>query len=103
MKLDEKKIVVSLIKDDLINTKLVNALNALGLNADDYLINVSSTIFKILDIGDDRAGEDVFEWYMNSLKKVDPIDIRENHTTLESLAIEIYLELLLERELYRHR
>lgn len=103
MKLDEKKIVVSLIKDDLINTKLINGLNKLGMNADDYLINVSSTIFKILDIGDDRAGEDIFEWYMDSLKKVDPIDIRENHTALDSLALEIYLELLLEREIYRNR
>jgi hypothetical protein len=99
----ERKLIIALIKDDLINTKLVNGLNAIGLNADDYLLHLSDTIFRLIGIGDDEAGESVFEWYMDSLKKVDAINICENPEALNDLARGIYLELLLEKALYQGR
>jgi hypothetical protein len=99
----ERKLIIALIKDDLINTKLVNGLNAVGLNADDYLLHLSDTIFKLIGIGDDEAGERVFEWYMDSLKKVDAINICEEAEALNDLARQIYLELLLEKTLFTSR
>ena len=97
----ERTLIIALIKDDLINTRLVNGLNAIGLNADDYLLHLSDTIFKLLGIGDDAAGETIFEWYMDSLKRVDQINICEDAEALNELATQIYLELLLEKALYR--
>lgn len=48
-KLKNKKwLIFSLIKDNLINRKLVNSLNDIRLTADDYRLNLSDTIFKLI-------------------------------------------------------
>lgn len=89
----EKWLIISLIKDDLINCKLVNGLNAIGLIADDYLLHLSHTIFRLLRIEDNLQNEILYEHYINLTKKVQYINI-EDHNTLDKLALEIYNELL---------
>lgn len=102
LEMSEKELVIALIKDDLINTRLINGLNSIGLNSDGYLLHLSETIFKLIGIGNDEEGQKVFKWYWNFRQNVNSIDISESSKSLDSLALEIYLELLLERVLYLH-
>lgn len=95
--ISEKQLIISLIKDDLINTRLVNGLNAIGLMADDYLLHLSDTIFKLMGIPDDPRGEEIFEYYMDLLKKVEAVDVTESHAPLDDLALEIFIELSLKK------
>jgi hypothetical protein len=44
----EKKLVISLIKDDLVNRKLLIGLDDLGLRPTDYYLNLSDTIFSLI-------------------------------------------------------
>ena len=57
---DQKQLIVSLIKDDLIHTKLIYGLEALGLNALDYHLHLSETVFELLGIPDDESTEGIF-------------------------------------------
>ncbi len=98
-----KKLILSLIKDDLINTKLVNGLDALGLNAQDYLLHLSDTIFKLMGIKDDEKGEKLFEHYLDLKDNVRFIDGVKSHEAFDNLAIEIYNELIRQSNLKNGR
>ena len=92
-----KNLILSLIKDDLINTKLVNGLNALGLNADDYLLHLGQTIFDLLGYEENEETEKVFERYMHLSEAALQIDISESNKNLDGLALQIYRELVLQK------
>lgn len=89
-----KKLVIRLIKADLINSKLVNALEDLGLDAGGYFINLSDTIFKLIGFSNNTASEEVYEHYLELTKKARQIDLSPARTHIDKLAREIYFELL---------
>jgi hypothetical protein len=94
-----KDLIISLIKDDLINTKLVTGLSAIGLNASDYHLHLSTTIFQLMGFKDDDFRDEVFQQYLQLTKKTEHLNISESHNVLNDLALEIY-NLLLQRSGY---
>jgi hypothetical protein len=92
-----KNLVLSLIKDDLIHTKLVNGLDNLNLNTSVYLLGIPETIFVLLKIKNTKKGEKLFEYYLDLREKVQMIDIKESHDEVEKLSHDIYKELLLKK------
>lgn len=89
-----KKLILSLIKDDLINSKLTIGLSNLGMQPEIYLLSLSETIFSLLKIKDDEQGEKLFEHYLELRQKVNEIDLIESYDSLKILASEIYDELV---------
>ncbi len=88
-----KKLILSLIKDDLIHFKLVNSLNKMGLNADHYFLNINDAIFKLMGFADNKKTELIFERYLELSKGVMFMDISRCHNHLDNLALQIYREL----------
>jgi len=86
-----KKLIISLIKDNLINTKLVNGLSKLGLDSDLYSLHLGDTIFELMGFKNERS--EVYENFIRLSSKANKIDISKNDTAVESLALEIYSEL----------
>ena len=93
----QKELILSLIKDDLTNCKLVNALNGAGLNAYDYSLNLSGTIFNLVGIDDLPTNVFIYKKYFGLTKKVNDINITEEQNNLDSLTEEIYSYLLYEK------
>ena len=94
---NQKSLIISLIKDDLINTKLINSLSEAGLNADNYLLHLSNTIFKLLHIKLNVENEFIYNNYLDLTKRVKFISIVNGHNTLDDLAEEIYTYLVCEK------
>lgn len=92
--LKKQKLILSLIKDNLINTKLVNGLNAMGLDASTYSLHLSETIFELMGFRDNKKSDQVFEYYLELVEKVNAINISQSHEALDLLTTEIYGELL---------
>lgn len=90
----KQKLILSLIKDNLINTKLVNGLNAMGLDASPYSLHLSETIFELLGFEDSKRSDQVFEYYLELVEKVNGINISQSQEALDVLTIEIYGELV---------
>jgi hypothetical protein len=89
----KKELILSLIKDDLIHTKLISGLRSLGLDPSNYILGLSNTIFLLLNIKDNKQGEVLFERYLKLLQKVKEVDITKLHDRVGGLAVEIYEEL----------
>ncbi len=96
-----EKLVISLIKDDLINSRLVHGLNALGLDAERYYTNLSSSIFGLMGLqtNDERMVK-VLESYIDSSKRVLRIDFEDHRKELDDLAVDIYDSLLSLKKIY---
>lgn len=86
-----KILVLDLIADDLINTKLVYSLNDLGLQANDYTLHVSTTIMNLMRIKTTPLRwENIHDEYLEMTKRVLKIDFQESPRMLQTLAEEIY-------------
>jgi len=94
-----KKLILSLIKDDLINYHLITGLEALGFDASHYTLFLSETIFSLIGINgdDDTEQEALYKLYLGLFKKVEKFDLTENSTQLENLALEVYTALVVQR------
>lgn len=93
----EKEIILSLIKDDLVNHKLLIGLEALGLRPADYYLQLSDTIFSLMGFPESKDSDRVFELYLDLTKKARFLNISQSQNQLEQLAQEIYLELTVHR------
>ena len=89
----KKKLILSLIRDNLVNTKLVLGLTALGLSdSGHYHLHLSETITNLLGI---KISDSQYENYLNLYSKAVEIDIVEHAEQLDALAEKIYNELIL--------
>jgi hypothetical protein len=94
MNKDIKTLAISLIKDDMINYKLVSALQTLGLDSLDYFVHLSTTVFTLMGFDNsEQLSDDVYQIYLQKIKRVKKMDIKKSHASLDALAEEIYLML----------
>lgn len=93
--IEEKQLIISLIRDNLIIIKLISGLNALGLHADDYTTFLSNTIFLLMGFKNHEKGDFIFEnIYLANAEKVRRIDFSSSTEELDILSQEIYAELV---------
>lgn len=88
-KSNKAKIIKRLILDNLINSKLVRALNRVGLDAFNYHVEIPETILSLMEI---KMSDDDFGSYLKMYHKVDEINISEEEK-LKVLVDEIYNHL----------
>jgi hypothetical protein len=94
-----KALIIGLIKNGLINSKLVNGLNSLGLNANDYSISLGDTIFVLMGFKNDGLNDLIFEnVYLAISERIKYIDFSVSMEELERLSQEIYTALLFAKE-----
>lgn len=91
-----QKLIVSLITDDLIHSKLIEALNDLHLEGSHYFLNLSDTIIKLMGF-EGEQNEVVFEYYLDQLKRAKHVDNSENNAQFIKLANDIYNDLQLQK------
>ena len=100
--INNQDLVLSLIRDSLINFKLIPGLNTLGLNADDYHVHLPDTIFKLMELQHHKQSDELFERiYMANAQKVRHISFSSSTEELDKLSKEIYQELVFVKEIYR--
>lgn len=93
--IDKQELILALIRDNLINLKLVGGLNALGLIADDYCLSLGDTVFKLMGFEASEKSDLIFEKvFMANSEKVSQIDFSYSKDELMRLSMEIYRELL---------
>ncbi|HEY9009340.1 MAG TPA: hypothetical protein VIM75_24555 [Ohtaekwangia sp.] len=91
-----EQLIISLIKDDLINHKLVSGLNRLGLNASDYHLHLSETIFRLMGIDTYAEDEKLQDRYIELTSTVEHVDLTKitgRTIMLDTLVRNIYNEL----------
>jgi hypothetical protein len=92
--IEEKDLILRLIKDSLISFKLISGLNALGLNADDYTSFLGDTIFLLMGLQHHQQSDFIFESvFLTHAEKVRYIDFSSSMEELDALSEETYAAL----------
>ena len=90
-----KSIILKLIRDGLINLKLINGLIASGLDAHDYRISIGDAIFVLMGFKNNKIHDFIFDnVYLAISEKVKDIDFSVSMKKLNELSEMIYEELL---------
>lgn len=92
--MDQKKLILSLIKDDLIHLKILYSFEKLGFYSDCYCLHLSSTVFELIGYKSSKKSDKMFNRYLKLSEKVLLIDITGSNKLLERLAMEIYEEIV---------
>lgn len=75
-KFKKEDLVLTMIKDDLTNWKMVHAFNALGFQADECALHASATILKVMRFkATGIEWEELHDEYLDRTHKVKQIDI----------------------------
>lgn len=82
----DKKLVISLIQDNLVFTKLTDGLRSINLGGDSYDFHLADTILKIMEI---EIPENALRVYFNLYKQVEKIHAGDTKR-LNDLSEEIY-------------
>lgn len=86
--MDQKEIIIRLIKDHLVNTRLINGLYNLGIYLDDYHLHLSDTIFKMMGIPDED--EELYMAYLDWCTQISQTEVLRDQQLLDGYAREIY-------------
>lgn len=95
--LKNKELIIRLIRDSLINRKLISGLNSLGLTADNYTLFLGDTIFLLMGFESGKSDFIFEKVFVANMEKVMQIEFSYDELTL--LSMQIYQDLLLAKEM----
>lgn len=96
----DPQFIIKLIRDCLINFKLVSGLNALGINADDYHLYLGDTIFELMGFTSKDNSDLIYEnVFFANCEKIKHISFALSTEELDVLSEAIYKELVFAREM----
>lgn len=90
--LSNKALIISLIKDNLVHTRLTKGLENLGFDIGNYHLQLNDTIFSLIGIDDEH--EEVFEEYLAMCEQTIEIEIFKYPELLDNIANSIYRVLI---------
>ena len=85
----KKSLILSLIEDDLRSFRLINSLTAIGLDAADHHLSLSTTIFDLLDVKITPL-DTSFDSYVSLAGLAQYVPLEDPDKELESMSIEVY-------------
>lgn len=101
MPISKKDLIMSLLRDHLVSYRLTEGLLKIGLDALNFDLYISETIFQLMGFGDSKEDEKLFEEFLNWSQKVMNIDFSGEGRIepLNDLRDEIYRKLKREQKL----
>ncbi|MGV3632262.1 MAG: hypothetical protein ACO1O6_13720 [Bacteroidota bacterium] len=84
--------ILLLIKCDLINAKMINSFNRLGIEASTYRVNIAPVILHLLEVSKERRTDELYEHYYDLLDKFARFDLTTG-SVLNTIAQSIYTDL----------
>ncbi len=89
-----KNTIIALIQQDIQHTQFIENLNALGLTADNYYLNLNSIIFDLMQL--DRStfekSEVATDLYYNLIQEV--VSVRTDRDKIQQYAERVYEQLM---------
>jgi hypothetical protein len=72
--MNQQQLICSLIKDDL-TSRLINGLNQIGLDAGDYFIHLSETIFQLMGFENNHHTDEAYSHHLKLTRKAQSINL----------------------------
>ena len=80
---------MTLIESDIVSSKLIFTLNDIGIDANDYLTDISNVVFVLIGIRKENRTEELYKKYFDLIKQVQYLDLQIKGEK-SRLALKIY-------------
>ena len=90
----QKKLILSLIRDYLVNTRLLLGLDELGFDTSHYCLSLGEAIFDLMGLEEKGYNEELYLHFIEISERVKFIDFKDSFEKLDALALDIYNELM---------
>ena len=87
--MDKRKQIMTLIESDIVNSKLIFTLNNIGIDANDYLTDISTIVFLQIGIRKENRTEELYKKYFDLIRQVQYLDLQVKGEK-SRLALKIY-------------
>ncbi|WP_343635205.1 hypothetical protein [Fluviicola sp.] len=85
-----KTIIINLIKQDLINWKMIYSLQKMQIRADDYQLDIGPIIFEMMDLENRNDASEIFDKYVEMSKPILKTKANQSNRRIDLLASKIY-------------
>lgn len=82
--------ITNLIKQDLINWKMINLFQKMQIRADDYLLDIGAIIFEIMDLENHKDVDEIFDKYVEMSRPMLKLIVGQSNRKIDLLAVKIY-------------
>lgn len=87
--MDKRKQILTLIENELTNSKLIFTLQNIGIEAEEYFTDTSHVIFVQIGIRKENRTEELYKKYFDLIKQVQYLDLQVKGEK-NRLALKIY-------------
>lgn len=92
---EEKRLcILILIRDTIVNAKLINTLQRIGIEASLYDVDCQSVVFRWIGIPEEKITDELYTSYRMMLIEGEGIDLHESKDEVMCLADRIYCKLV---------
>jgi hypothetical protein len=95
--MNNQDLILTLIKSDMRNQKLINGLDQAGVLAEDFYTDLSTAILQLIGFEDSERTDDLYEYYDQMMDKLLDLEVNDFLDKQKNLALQFYNELLMER------
>jgi hypothetical protein len=90
-------LILTLIKADMRNYKLILGLDNAGVLAEDFFTDLGRTIMLLMDFEEEDRDDSLYELYDKFMDRLVDINVHQFHDAIKPLSIQLYAELLAEK------
>lgn len=83
-----------LIEDSIVNTKLVNTLERIGIDASLYNLNCPAAVFDLLGLSSEERKDELNGLFFDLIREGETIDFADSREELRIFAEKVYSRLL---------
>lgn len=87
--MDKRKQILTLIENEITNSKLIFTLQHIGIEASDYFTDTSQVVFVLIGIRKENRTEELYKKYFDLIKQVQYLDLQIKGEK-SRLALKIY-------------
>jgi hypothetical protein len=92
--MENNQLICSLIEDELVNSSLINGLNRLGLDANNYRLHLSETIFQLMGFENSHQTDEAYSRFLKLIREAGGLVPNYDDHSLMQQTHEIYQQLL---------
>ncbi len=89
-----KNQILLLIEDSIVNAKLVNALERIGIDASLYNLNCPAVVFDLLGLSSEEKKDELYALFFDLIREGETIDFSDSREELRIFAENVYESLL---------
>ncbi len=92
--MEQAALIISLLKANLCNYKLITCLEKAGLVVEDFHGDLETVILTLMGFDLETRETELYDFYLHTMDKLVEINVQEFRQNLGRLAEEMYQELL---------